>query len=247
MLLTQASLPGKHEVRRTKAYGDGQEFIDMEPSKDLSGRKAQIVEVASRILASEGPRRFTAQRLASEIGVTPGAIYRHFESMDAIVDAVIDHMGALLFEDFPPVAPDPIERLELFFHRRAGVIFAHPHLSRLLLTDALSQAAGPERFARVEELKGRSRQFVVDSLRQASREGSLSKGIRPEVGAVIVLGAVLYLSRAHTPLSSASREVPLREVWSAIEGMLSNSRRSARKGRRRPGADRKRQKKEKSS
>ncbi|MBN1944868.1 MAG: TetR family transcriptional regulator [Bradymonadales bacterium] len=46
---------------------------------EMSDRQNQIVDTATQLLATEGARRFTVARLAVEIGVTGGAIYRHFE------------------------------------------------------------------------------------------------------------------------------------------------------------------------
>jgi AcrR family transcriptional regulator len=42
------------------------------PRKTMSDRQAQIVDVAMRIIATQGVRRFTAQLLATEIGITAG-------------------------------------------------------------------------------------------------------------------------------------------------------------------------------
>src|SRR5512143_1176373 len=123
----------------------------------MSERQAEIVEAATRLLATKGARRFTVQLLADEIGVTGGAIYRHFEGMDEVMSAVVERIGAVLFEGFPPAAEDPLERLRLFFHQRTRSVLAHPHISRLLLSDHLAQAVGKEQAARLEEFKRRSR------------------------------------------------------------------------------------------
>ena len=194
------------------------------PRKRVSARETQIVDVAMRIIATKGARRFTAQLLATEIGVTAGAIFRHFESMEAIVDAVVERMGAILFEGFPPEAPDPIERLGLFFQHRTRTIRANPHLSRMLLSDHLSQAAGPAQAARLEEFKRRSRAFVVGCLREAEHDGTLSKDISPEAGAVIMLGSILSLAHATARITSgAGLERLADEVWAAIERTLRGS------------------------
>lgn len=191
------------------------------PRKRVSARETQIVDVAMRIIATKGARRFTAQLLATEIGVTAGAIFRHFESMEAIVDAVVERMGAILFEGFPPEAPDPIERLGLFFQHRTRTIRANPHLSRMLLSDHLSQAAGPAQAARLEEFKRRSRAFVVGCLREAEHDGTLSKEVSPEAGAVIMLGSILSLAHATARITSgAGLERLADEVWAAIERTL---------------------------
>jgi AcrR family transcriptional regulator len=189
--------------------------------KTTTEREAQIVDVAMRIIATKGARRFTAQLLATEIGVTAGAIYRHFESMEAIVDAVVERMGAILFEGFPPEAPDPIERLGLFFQHRTRSIRSNPHLSRMLLSDHLSQAAGPAQAERLEEFKRRSQAFVLGCLREAAQDGALSGEISPEAGAVIVLGSILSLSHASARNASEARIERLAdEVWVALERAL---------------------------
>ncbi len=191
------------------------------PENTLSERQAQIVDVAMQIIATEGARCFTTQRLASEIGVTSGAIYRHFESMEAIVDAVIERMGAILFEGFPPVALDPIDRLGLFFQRRTRTIGANPHLSRLLLSDRLSQAAGSAQAKRLDEFKRRSQAFVVGCLREAEQNGLLAAEVGPEAAAVMVLGAILALSHTTVRITSARPIEQLSaDVWTALERAL---------------------------
>jgi AcrR family transcriptional regulator len=191
----------------------------------MSERQSQIVDAAMQIIATKGSRRFTAQLLATEIGVTGGAIYRHFESMDAIVDAVVQRMGAILFDGFPPELSDPIERLKVFFHHRARTILVKPHISRLLLSDHLAQAGGRVQARRLKEFKRRSQAFVVACLREAQQDGELSGDISPEAGAVIVLGSILSLSHASARLAGEGKiERLFDEVWSAIERTLRGQR-----------------------
>lgn len=196
----------------------------------LSERQAQIVDVAMRIIATEGARRFTVQLLASEVGVTGGAIYRHFASMEAIVDAVVDRMGSILFERFPPKAPDPIERLRLFFHDRSQAICDNAHVSRLLLSDNLAQACGSRYAEHLRSFKRRSQRFILACLQEAADAGALSRGLSPEVGAIVVLGAIHSLSHLSTRLTTERKtEALAKEVWSAIEHLLRNSDASRRR------------------
>ncbi len=184
----------------------------------LSERQEQIVDVAMRIIATEGARRFTVQALAFEIGVTGGAIYRHFESMEAIVDAVVQRVGHTLFRDFPPQAEDPIERLRLFFIGRARIIGENPHVSRLLLSDNLVQSCGAAYGEQLVEFKRRTSRFVMGCLEEAKAAGILHPELAPRVGAVLVVGGVLALSHVGAGLASAA---PLAEnVWAAIERTL---------------------------
>jgi AcrR family transcriptional regulator len=189
--------------------------------KSLSERQSQIAEAALRIIATKGSRRFTVDLLAKEVGLTGGALYRHFASMDEVVDAVVDRIGEILFEGFPPEAADPIERLKLFFHRRARTILGNPHISRLLLSDHLAQASGAAQAKRLDEFKRRSQAFVVQCLRDASAEGTLAAGVSPDAGAIVVIGSVLALSHSAARVANDTEsEHLLEEVWSGIERML---------------------------
>lgn len=173
------------------------------------------------ILATRGSRRFTAQLLAAEVGVTPGALFRHFPSMEAIVHAVVERTGAILEADFPGETPDPLERLEIFFRNRTRTILANPDISRLLLSDHLSQAGGPAQRERMKEFKKRSAAFVVGCLREAREAGTLARGISPPAGAVLVLGSVLSLAHSREEAEDPARIGKLSdEVWQAIEGAL---------------------------
>lgn len=190
-------------------------------TKQLTERQAQIVDAALRIIATKGSRRFTTQLLAKEVGLTGGALYRHFSGMDEVVDAVVDRVGQVLFEGFPPEADDPVERLRLFFYRRARTILGNPHVSRLLLSDHLAQAGGTAQSRRLDEFKRRSREFVMKCLTEAGGAGLLVDGMTPGAGAVVVLGSILALSHAAPRVPNGGDSEPLfDEVWSGIERML---------------------------
>lgn len=190
-------------------------------SRRPNTRQAQIVDAALRIIATKGSRRFTAQLLAEEVGLTGGALYRHFGSMHEVVDAIVDRVGEILFDGFPPDGSDPIERLRLFFYRRVRAIRDHPDISRLLLSDHLAQAGGRAQSKRLDEFKRRSRAFVVRCLEEADAGGMLADGVSPAAGSVVVLGSILALSHANTRVADeAEVERLFDQVWWAVERML---------------------------
>src|SRR5512147_3249009 len=96
------------------------------PRKAAEDRRREIADAALRVISAEGLGHFTALAIAREVGLTDGALFRHFASKEAIVDAAIDRVEELLFEGFPPEGEDPVERLGAFFARRVAVIRAQP-------------------------------------------------------------------------------------------------------------------------
>lgn len=202
-------------------------------SAALSARQAQIVEAAMRVLATRGARRFTVQLLAAEVGVTGGAIYRHFPSMETVGDAVFARIETILFEGFPPKDPDPLARLRAFFLRRTRTILDHPHVSRLLLSDCRTGKTGAVPVERLDQYRRRSREFVVGCLREAKRRGMLAGGASAEAGAVLVLGSILALAHAGTRIVGEDRAPRLvEEIWGTIESALRGLRPSSASGKR---------------
>ncbi|MCM2272170.1 MAG: TetR/AcrR family transcriptional regulator [candidate division Zixibacteria bacterium] len=55
-------------------------------------RKAQIVFEATRLFGQDGYEKVTIKQLADACGVTEPAIYRHFESKEAIYEAVLQSL-----------------------------------------------------------------------------------------------------------------------------------------------------------
>jgi AcrR family transcriptional regulator len=53
-------------------------------------RRAQIIEVARRLFAEGGYRSTTTRQLARAAGVSDALMYRHFESKDDVLRAVVD-------------------------------------------------------------------------------------------------------------------------------------------------------------
>jgi AcrR family transcriptional regulator len=198
--------------------------------KSTEVRRSEIADAALRVMAEQGGRRFTARALAGEVGVTDGALFRHFPNMDAIVDAVVERMEAMLFSAAPPADADPIERLGVFFRDRVGVLAAHPHLARLLFSDDLARLCGADRAKRMKGFKRRTRDFIESCLGEAAEKGLLGDRLGPREGALLVQGAVFAFG--HLGGNRAGAQQMTTHVWSALESLL-------RGPGRRPGGRRK--------
>ena len=186
-------------------------------------RRREIADAALRVIATRGLGRFTSLAIAREIGLTDGALFRHFPSKEAIVDAAIDRVEDLLFEGFPPRAEDPVDRLGAFFRRRIATVREHPGISSLVASDELAKAGSPEALRRVAGLRRRSREFVRSCVAEAERRRLLAPGLRSDEAAVVVLGALLAL--AHTAIPEGGEPAAIApRVWRALERFLRGPR-----------------------
>ena len=189
--------------------------------KPTEVRQKEIIDVAMHIIATRGSKKFTAQQIGDEVGITAGAIFRHFSSMEDIVDAVIDRMESILFDGFPPVGQSSLERLEAFFHRRVQAIATHSHNSRILLSDHVADLGGKEATERVRSFKKRSQRFVHRCLREGSDRGQIAGDVDIQAASIIIQGSILALGlRATRTPSRRAIEKLSGNIWWAIERML---------------------------
>ncbi len=187
--------------------------------KPTEVRQQEIVDAAMQILATEGARQFTADRLGDAVGLASGSIFRHFSSMEEILDGVVDRIEEIIFADFPPDKGNPLERLRRFFEKRAHAITEHPEVSRLLLTSMLIPNSGNEdREKRLNGFKLRSRRFVIDCLKKAKADGLLAKDISHEESTILVFGAINAIGQMVISKEGfKGKDNLIDRVWSLLE------------------------------
>lgn len=90
----------------------------------------RIYQCALRILEAEGPNAVSMRRVAKEAGITAMAIYHHFPSREALLDAVVDSEFKKLVEFFSQ--PDGERNFEeAMLHLLDGYVdyaLAHPRI-----------------------------------------------------------------------------------------------------------------------
>jgi len=90
-----------------------------DPTPDLSPTAARILEAARRVLARDGFRALTFEKIAAEAGENPALIRYHFGSKAGLVTTLVDSVLYLesveLIEQLTSV-PQGAERLKALFH-----------------------------------------------------------------------------------------------------------------------------------
>ena len=93
----------------------------------------QITQAAVLLYAAEGPKGFTMRKLGAALGIRASALYRHFDSKEAILDAVASAADSRLAEALQSSAKRPPRRhqLERLTTRALRFAAAQPHLFRI--------------------------------------------------------------------------------------------------------------------
>lgn len=137
------------------------------------GTRDLILEEALKLFSERGIKETTVRDIARAVGITEGAIYRHFESKDQIVYELFEtHSGALYdrvkraiekakdpkdkfisavesFLDFAFKNPDAFRYLNLFHYLRGKEVRKFPKIPFQLLK-ALVEELREEGFLKVE-------------------------------------------------------------------------------------------------
>lgn len=114
-----------------------------EPARKRLGadeRREEIVRVTLELAAKQGVDNVTTQDMAQAMGVTQGAVFRHFLSKDAIWLAVMQWVQDRLMSVLGRAAEqgcDPLDSLQRMFFAQVNFIAGHPAIPRLLMSNHL--------------------------------------------------------------------------------------------------------------
>jgi AcrR family transcriptional regulator len=155
-------------------------------------RRRQIIAEAIRCFAAKGFRGTTIRELAGAVGLTEAALYRYFESKEALYQAIIDEKIA---------APSPLTEVEEA--ARAGddravftglarsfleSIESDPSFLRILLYTGLEDHELAASF--FDQRIRRLREFVAGYIERRIREGAF-RAVDPKICARAFLGMVV--------------------------------------------------------
>lgn len=107
------------------------------PSRYLPAdeRRAATVEAVVGLAAEQNPSDITTAAIASRMGLTQGALFRHFPNKDAILQAVMAWVAERLMarvDRAAATASSPLAALEAVFLAHADFVAEHPGVPRMM-------------------------------------------------------------------------------------------------------------------
>jgi TetR/AcrR family transcriptional regulator len=183
----------------------------MSPKK--SQRRQQILQALAQMLEANPGARITTARLASQVGVSEAALYRHFPSKSKMFEGLIDFIEETLFSRINIILAEESQaavRCEKMLTLLLAFTERNPGITRILTGDAL--AGETERLrTRVAQLFDR----FETQLKQVIREAEMREGLRPVLP--VNSAANLLLAAAEGKISQYVRsnfQRPPTEDWS---------------------------------
>ena len=161
-------------------------------------RKASLIEAALNLAAQRSPAGITTGDLAAAVGITQGAVFRHFSSKEAIWLAVIDWVTESLIGRLhaaeqacnrAPTVPQPLAALQAVFVAHVDFVIAHPGVPRVIFQE-LQHAHDTALKAAVQNLMQQYRALVVGLLQSAKAQNLLAPGTDLPSAALLFLGSI---------------------------------------------------------
>jgi AcrR family transcriptional regulator len=191
--------------------------------KPSSVRRLEIARAALRVIGERGATSLTAASLAGEVGLTPGALFRHFDTVDDILSAAVDVAIEAVDATLPSEDLPPVERLRTLALRRIELISGTPGLAWLLLSDQVYLCVPDPAVARLRALVKRSVGYLQAAFREGVERGELRADLGPETMLPIFTGTLhsLIMSRGvHKSAAATSKSPNPERVLDALLALL---------------------------
>ncbi len=190
----------------------------MQPARarlSTEARQAEIVDTVLDLSASASPGDITTVDIARSLGLTQGALFKHFPSKDAIWLAVMGWVESHLLSALDAAAaaaPTPLAGLQAVFMKHANFVARHPGVPRLILNELQKPRDTPVK-RRARSMQESYRKLVVRLLTEAEKRGEIAAGLDRDGAATLFIGALqglmlqAMLAGSTTKLAAEARRV----------------------------------------
>lgn len=153
-------------------------------------RREEIAAAALRLIGERGRTALTTANLAAELGLSSGALFRHFATLDDVLRGAVALGIRRIEATFPDETLPPLERLFALARRRVQVIGSDSGLAWIVRSDEVHLTLPEDALAELRRLVARSKRFLLGAIREGATEGSIRDDIEPEILLVPVMGTI---------------------------------------------------------
>ncbi|MHB8788949.1 MAG: TetR/AcrR family transcriptional regulator [Desulfobulbaceae bacterium] len=155
-------------------------------------RRAVTVETVVQLAAEQNPSTITTSAIAGRMGLTQGALFRHFPTKDAIIESVMEWVAARLLsrvEKAMKKAPSPLAALEAVFMAHIEFVAQHPGVPRILFGE-LQRAEDTPSKRMVQKLIHRYGKQLHDLIEEGKKSRELDADLDTEASVILFIGTI---------------------------------------------------------
>ena len=169
--------------------------VETVEESEMTKRQEEIIEVALELIAGKGMGSLTIRNIAREIGVTEPAIYRHFDSKYAILDAMLDKFTAMssgVLDSIGTSGASGMEKIGNFLQDRYRRFAGNPKLAKVMFSEEIFQ--DDARLAgKVLAIMHSHREVICGYIEESVRAGEIRDDVDPASLFRIIFGPMRLL------------------------------------------------------
>lgn len=155
-------------------------------------RRAVTVEAVVELAGEQNPNDITTAAIANRMGLTQGALFRHFPNKDAIFQAVMEWVATRLLarvDKAVQTASSPLVALEAMFMAHVEFVVEHPGVPRILFGELQrAEQTTPKRMAQtLIRHYGERLQRLIEAGKSC---GDLDAGLDTQACATLFIGII---------------------------------------------------------
>ena len=185
-------------------------------------RRKQIADAARTVAVKHGSEHVTVRRIAKEIGVSEGALYRHFKSKHDILSLMVERIQEDLVADIQGGAAGqtPLGILDNALRNHISSIEQRKGISFQVIAEIIS--LGDKKLNRqASEALDKYAGHIRDLLSEGMEAGEIRKDVDPERAATLITAAIQGLvSRWALSNYSFNLERQYLALWSMLRATI---------------------------
>jgi AcrR family transcriptional regulator len=155
-------------------------------------RRAATVQAVVDLAAQQNPAEITTAAIADRMGLTQGALFRHFPNKDAILEATMSWVSERLLISVDKAAEgaaSPVAALEAMFMTHIDFVAKHPGVPRMLFGEL--QRSGETLAKRMVQTLIRQYEQRLRRVMEAGKaQGELDAKLNVDAAAVLFIGTI---------------------------------------------------------
>jgi len=159
---------------------------------DHQTRQSQIVEAARDLIASGGVDALTIRGIASKVGVTEAAIYRHVVSKEEVILLLLQEVEESLFQAISRATRSDrhaLERLEHMLQLHVSYVELRQGISFVVIAQS-AQFEEPRVRSAGRRLVEKYLSLVAGIISQGIERDEIAKTVLPDAAAMIFFGMI---------------------------------------------------------
>jgi AcrR family transcriptional regulator len=152
-------------------------------------RQQQIIDAAAILIFKYGSEHLTVKKIASEVGISEAAIYRHFKSKKSILSFLLKHIEDVLLRDISPetMANEPVtlDTIEKVIRNHFSMISMRKGISFQVIAEIISlgdRKLNKQASRTIDKYISRLQELLTEGV----RDGAVRKDIDIQASATLL-------------------------------------------------------------